>query len=295
MNKFLRLTLLIFPFLFSCEGKKETLPAYITVPSIDFKYDNLATVGNGGTAITDVWIYDNANLLGVFELPATVAVATSGTHDISVGAGIKLNGISATREAYPFYQRWMSNIDLVPLDTATITPIVSYYPDAGISFKEEFENAVIKVDTISISDVALVRTPTEPNDPIYVEKFVGLATINDANKGFKALTKDLFMVPTSSTLPIYLELDYKCNQEFTIAALIQNPGQGTSENPLITLRSTVKDGEMQWKHIYIDLTDNFSGQVNATGFGVSFTAYYNSGNTEGYIYLDNTKVVNTKQ
>lgn len=294
MNKILRLTILFIPFLISCEGKRETLPAYITIPSIDFKYDNISTIGNGGTSITDVWVYDNANLLGVFELPATVAVATSGVHDITVSAGIKLNGISATREPYPFYQRWISSLDLVPLDTVTLAPIVSYYPETGISFKEEFENIVIKVDTIPISDVALVRTITESSDPNYVDKHVGLATINDANKGFKALTKELFSVPTASSLPIYLELDYKCNQEFTVAALVQTPGQGTIESPVITLRSTVKNGVMEWKHIYIDLTDYFSGQVNASGFGFSFTAYYNSINTEGYIYLDNTKVVNTK-
>jgi hypothetical protein len=294
MNKFLRFTIILVPFMFACEGKKETSPSYIHVNKIDFKYDNISDLGNGGTAITDVWIFDNSELLGVFELPATVAVAASGNHEIKVGAGIKLNGIASTREAYSFYQRWSSDIDLIPFDTVSLSPIVSYYPETGISFKEDFENVVVKIDTIPISDVPLIRTLTESTEPEFLGRYVGSATITADKPGFKALTQTLFLVPTSSSLPIYLELDYKCNQEFVVSALVQDPGNGTSETRLITLRSTVTNGEMIWKHIYIDLTDSFIGQVNATGFGFSFTALYNSGNSEGLIYLDNPKVVNTK-
>ena len=293
MNKILLSTLLLIPLLFGCKGKNESTPTYLHVETIDFQYDNVSIVGNGGTAISDVWIYDNDNLLGVFELPATVALDAQGEHDVTIRGGIKLNGISATREFYPFYQPWINRITLGPLDTTTIEPVVKYYVETGISFYENFEDVVLKIDSTPSSDVPLVRTKIT-GEPNFLENYVGLATITSDKPGFKAYTKDLFMVPTSSTLPIYLELDYKCNQEFVVAAVIQEPGTGTYENPILTLRSTVKNGEMQWKHVYIDLTDYFAGQVNATGFGFSFTALYNSGNPEGYIYLDNTKVVNTK-
>jgi hypothetical protein len=293
MKKLLRFSLLLIPFIFSCEGKRETLPSYITINDVNFQYDNVSVVGNGGTAITDVWVYDNADLLGVFELPATIAVATEGVHEITVAGGIKLNGISATREAYAFYQRWNSTVDLKPLDTAILEPTVSYYLQTGISFIEEFEDVVLKLDTAPSSDVALVRTLIA-NQPPYLDRYVGKVTLTAADPGFKAFNKELFMVPTSSQLPIYLEMDYKCNQEFVISSVVQEPGQGVSEIPVISLRSTVVDGEMVWKHIYIDLTDAFIGQATATGFGFGITAYYSSGNSEGLIYIDNTKVVNTK-
>jgi hypothetical protein len=293
MIRLLRFVLLLFPLFISCEGKKETLPAYVTIESIDFNYDNVSVLGNGGTAITDAWVFDNDNLLGVFELPTTVAIASEGDHKITVAAGIKLNGISSTREAFPFYQKWNNHITLSPLDTIKTNPIVNYFPQTGISFKEEFENAVSKIDTAPSSDVALVRTLIS-NQPSYLSKYVGLATMTAANPGFKAYTTQLFLVPTSSALPVYLELDYKCNQNLIISTLIQEPGSGTVENRIITLISTEENGQLQWNHIYIDLTDSFAGKVNATGFGIGFTAYYNSGNPEGLIYIDNAKVVNTK-
>lgn len=293
MNKLLQFAPLLFLFFASCEGKKEILPAYITVKTVDFKYDNVSTLGNGGTAITDVWVYSNDDLLGVFELPATIAVAAAGTHKITLAGGIKLNGISATRERFPFYERWDNTVDLKPFDTAYLDPIVRYYDETGISFYENFENVITQIDTTSSSDVPLVRTQIN-NLPHYLDRYVGLATLTDANKGFKAYNTTFFIPPVTSSLPIYLELDYKCNQEFVVGAIISQPGEPVQEYPVISLRSTEENGELEWKHIYIDLTDYYIGQTNAIGFGFSFTAYYNSGNTEGLIYLDNAKIVNSK-
>ena len=88
-------------------------------------------------------------------------------------------------------------------------------------------------------------------------------------------------------------MDYKCNQEFSVAAILKDQSGASTEIQSITLRSTVENGEMQWKHIYLDLTDYFVGQTTALGFGFSITAYYNSANPEGYLYVDNTKVVNS--
>ena len=296
MIKLLRFAPFFLVFLIaSCEGKRETLPAYIAIDKIDFNYQNVSLVGNGGTAITDAWVFDNDNLLGVFELPAVVAVATEGTHKLTVGAGIKLNGISGTRETYPYYTKWSKDITLNPLDTVSVTPKVGYYLDIGISFKEEFQDVVLKIDTVSSSDVALERVFVE-NQPQYLDSYVGKVYIKKATPGFKAYTKDLFMVPTTVTQPIYLELDFKCNQDFVVGYIIKAPSTGIAENQLIALRSTVVDGEMTWKHIYIDLTDQFAGRADATGFGVSFTAYYDGINPDGgYIFLDNVKVVNQKQ
>jgi hypothetical protein len=294
MNHFSRFAVIFLViFLWSCEGKKEQLPTYLHIPNVNFQYTNVSELGNGGTAITDAWVYDNDNLLGVFELPATIAVLGEGNRKITVSAGIKLNGISSTREYYAFYQPWIENFDFSPLDTITLNPVVSYYAETGISFKEEFQNSTFSIDTLSSSDVDIERVFIE-NQPTYLDNYVAKAVISEATPGFKAYTKELFIVPTTSSLPIYLEMDYKCNQELVIGVIIKSPSTGTNENRLISLRSTVENGEMVWKHIYIDLTDQFAGQVDATGFGITFTSLYNGEFPEGEIYFDNVKVVNQK-
>ncbi len=293
MNKFI-LGILLLPFVFSCEGKREATPTYLHIEEIGFNYDNISTLGNGGTAITDAWVYNNDNLLGVFELPATIAITAEGAQSVTIRGGIKLNGISATREFYAYYQPWNSDIELSPLDTTTIEPVVRYWTNTGISFYESFEDAVLKIDTSTVSDVGIDRTKVE-NEPDYIDRYVGKVVMTSSEPGFKAYNKSLFQVPTESGTPIYLEIDYKCNQEFTVGALVQEPGLGITESRIITLRSTAdEEGVLQWKHVYVDLTDYFLGKETASGFGFSFTAYYTSENPEGLIYLDNVKVVNAQ-
>ena len=158
----------------------------------------------------------------------------------------------------------------------------------------DFQNIVLQLDTTPTSDVALQRLNVQ-NQPNYLDKYVGYVELNSANKGFKAYTKKLFNLPDPLTLPVYLEMDYQCNQDFVIGALLSRPGSGIEELPVITLRSTLKNDSLQWKHIYIDLTDYFTGQSDAVGFGLSVTAYYHSINNKGQIYLDNFKVVNQNQ
>lgn len=295
MNKTILQVILGFSLLAiaSCKGKTENTPAYIHIERIDFNYDNISTVGNGGVAITDAWVYENDNVIGVFELPATIAVTASGEKEFSVRPGIKLNGISATREYYRFYEPWKKDIVILPLDTVTVEPSTRYYPETHNSFRENFEDVVIKFDSSSSSDVSLVRTKVENGDPQFLENYVGVATMNSNKSYFKAYTSESFLVPVTSVLPIYLEMDYKCNTELSVSTLIQIPSSGVFEDRVITLKSTVVNGEMVWKHIYIDFTDRFIGQTEATGFGFSFTALHNIANTESFIYLDNTKVVST--
>lgn len=284
---------LMAALLISCKGEDEMLPAYIHIDDVNFEYQNTDVYGNGGTQITDVWVYNNSSLLGVFQLPATVAVAAHGNHNISVAAGIKLNGISATREYYRYYSFYKEDITLGPLDTTVVTPSTRYIEGTGISFNENFQNVVLQFDTISVSNVALERIFVE-NQPNYLDNYVGKVVTTPTAPGFKAISKDLFMVPATQAAPIYLELDYKCNQDFTVSTIVRTPADGTRETQLLNLRPTYNGEDIEWRHVYIDLTDHFVGQTEATGFGVGITAYHNTNESEGIIYIDNLKVVNEK-
>lgn len=279
--------------LVGCKGKDEMQPAYIHIDAVDFQYQNTDIYGNGGTNITDVWVYNNSSLLGVFQLPATIAVAAHGNHEVSVAPGIKLNGISATREHYRYYSFHHEDVTLAPLDTVTVAPKTRYIEGTGISFNEDFQNIVLQFDTISASDVALQRTYVE-NGPAYLSNYVGKAITTADKPGFKAISKELFLVPATQAAPIYLEMDYKCNQDFIVSTILKTPADGLRETELLGLRSTIENGEPQWRHIYIDLTDAFVGQTEATGFGIGITAYHNTAEEEGILVFDNIKVVNEK-
>jgi len=106
---------IIFLFLFgiflfqSCKKAdiNDGVPSYISIPSI--KVDSIQSgVGSNSNKITDAWIYFDNNLQGVYPLPATFPVLLQGKQNISIKAGIKNNGIAATRAKYPFYDYYKS-------------------------------------------------------------------------------------------------------------------------------------------------------------------------------------------
>ena len=71
------------------------IPSYMSINSVTLDE-------NSTHNISDVWIYIDDNLQGVYELPANFPILDEGTHKLRVKAGIKDNGISAKRIPYPF-------------------------------------------------------------------------------------------------------------------------------------------------------------------------------------------------
>ena len=105
----------------SCK-EDEPIPAYIKIDAVDLTTDQ-NTEGWNSQGIKDAWVYIDNNLVGAFELPAEFPVLEEGTHNISVGGGILLNGISSTRTEYPMYRFYESTVSLIPEQTTTVNPV----------------------------------------------------------------------------------------------------------------------------------------------------------------------------
>ena len=119
--KHIIVSFLFVSFLYqSCEeiDINEGVPSYINIPSIEVVTD-LTNEGSNSHKITDAWVYFDNNLQGVYPLPASFPVLLSGKQNISIKAGIKNNGIAATRVKYPFYDYFNAEI--------TLTKTVHYY------------------------------------------------------------------------------------------------------------------------------------------------------------------------
>ena len=76
---------------------------------------------------------------GIYPLPTTFPVLKEGNQNISIKAGIKNNGISATRVNYPFYDFYTENIILKKDSTTIINPAVSYFENTSF-YIIDFEN-----------------------------------------------------------------------------------------------------------------------------------------------------------
>jgi hypothetical protein len=282
---------LIFPFVgfWGC-NKDVEIPSYIRIEKVEYRESG--PNGNGGSNIPDAWVYVNSELMGVFELPAIIPIVTGEPVDLLVGAGIKLNGISTTRDEYPYYNRWEKDgVTLFEDSIVTITPFVANRSTIIAPWNEDFEDAAISIDSTAGSDVSLTRKSTTQEDPDYIENFSGYAQLSEDKPGLKLRTKNVYDLPTNGT-PVFLEMDYKTNQEFVVSIIIDLIDQAAYEEPILFIRPSMDDsGNPEWNKIYIDLTDILDPVTSSNEFEFTITALYDDSNPTGELYFDNLKLI----
>jgi len=263
----------------SKENYEAPIPTYISIDPITLT-TNLATQGSASSNITDAWVYIDDNLIGVYELPARFPVLKEGLVNLKVYAGIKDNGIAASRSRYLLYAPYSEQINLVKGETIKILPQVTY--DAGVKFTwlEDFESASLTFLYSTGNDTIINKTTTDVKEGLYS----GRVYLTTAMDFFEATSVGFSNLPHSGT-PIYLELDFKTNEPLLIGVYLD-----ANQYSMMTLNVT-----STWKKIYINLTETIAIKPNATEVKVFFGIQENSSNpfvsTNPEIFLDNIKLV----
>ena len=270
-----RITYKIFIFLFifiSCE-KDDKIPSYLKVNNVNLNYNQ--NFGSITENITDVWVYIEDNLQGVYEIPVEFPVLEEGIKNIRLKAGIKANGIASTRIQYPFYSSFLDTINLVKDETIEIFPTISYN-DAFDAIIEDFENSGTTVDSTISSEIDFTIVNEDENKYAFAEIVSPL--IN-----FEIATQDLTLPQQGA--PVYLELDYKSSTEFLVGMYINYP-QDVVKSELVWVTS-----KQDWNKIYINLTQTVSESIGAQSFKVFFNMRRNDPSSNEEISLDNIKVL----
>lgn len=273
--------LIIALVLLSCSKSdfEADIPAYITINNFSLTTNN-ALQGSNSEGITDAWVFVNDDLIGTFELPARFPVLKKGNVTIKVFAGIKDNGITQTRVRYTLYAPHEEQILLEPKKEITILPVITYTPDAKFAWIEDFESASISFTFDSNSDTILFKDNSDAFEGI----FSGKAFLQPTMNFFEAISPKFSNVSFNET-PVYLELDFKTNDNFLVGLLTDDDKIG-----LVRLLPTEN-----WKKIYINLTPAVSSKPANTNFRVFF-GLQSSGLTpfltpNPSLQLDNLKVV----
>jgi hypothetical protein len=267
----------------SCK-KNDLVPSYIHIDHISF--EKIESIDKStSTKITDAWVYVDDNLIGIFELPATIPVLASGSHTISVKAGIKLNGIAMSRGYYPFYTTYNTTLNLEEKKIDTIIPVVSYFPDK-IQWKEDFEDAGISIVRYTGSDTSIIKT-TVPGDA-FEGSFSGIANMVENHPYVLCVSDSTLDIPQNQSA-VFLELNYKTDTYFSIGMFAKTTSSTSDKVLAITLNPT-----SEWKKIYINLTPTVNSINNVEGFKVYFEAYKDSNYTTQNIYIDNVKLLYSK-
>jgi hypothetical protein len=279
LMRFSLITILLSALLFnSCDwiNPEEKIPAYIRID--EFKLaTNVNFQGPNNHKITDAWVYVNGEFIGLFEMPFEIPVLITGEVTIHVKPGIKNNGIAASRIHYPFYQIWQIDTVLNEMQTMLLKPSTSYYPETNFSWLERFEDPGVTIDTTYLGNVALTTMQANGSR-------VGSIVLNSNSEIFDAETISYFEPPTS-IYTTYLEMDYFCNQEFTVGLYLGIPGSLIIQ-PLIYMNPVES-----WNKIYIDLSYYMQTTQNLEDFQLYFRAVKDTTIEQGIIQLDNLKLL----
>jgi len=273
-------------FVASCEiiNPAEQIPANIYIPSLQLQTQSFQ--GSASHNITEVWVYANGKMMGAYDLPAFVPLLAEGTSNIRLLAGIKNNGVSATRIVYPFYSGYSRDLELAPGSTDTLFPEFTY--SNGLDFWiEAFEDPGIKFVAAGNSDTTIKLTQ-EPGF-IYEGSGSGIISLTPDITYAQIQTEESLQLPAGNQ--IFAEFDYRCNNSFAVGVKAYR-GNEISAAPAVIMNPTdTETGIPEWNKIYVELSYIVGSFPGSDHYELYFEVNLDGGNSEALVQLDNIKIV----
>jgi hypothetical protein len=261
--------------------KDQGVPAYLHIDSFQVVGSPQAQ-GTLSARVSDVWLYIDGDLQGAYPLPATIPLLREGTLRLQFNAGILLNGISATRAAYPFFMPWDTVISLYRGRTDTLKPRTSYRSTVRYVWLEDFENLGFGLRARSGSDTVLLRETQADS------VFEGLSSLHlgvDSRAPY-LVAESIDQFSLTAGKPCFLEINYR-NQVPLQVGLQSQLGSDISD-PLwiVELAPSTK-----WSKQYINFSP-YLGLVNGARYRVMLRPVFTSTSTGvGRVWVDNLKLL----
>ena len=261
------------------------IPSYIEITQFNYYENNV--LNNENARITDAWVTMDGQNLGAFEIPFRIPILNNETennlHSFIIYPGIKVNGISATRIKYPYYEQFEINTILEQDSIIHITPSTSYKEQISRHFSQsesQFENGNNILEASLLSDTIPI---TQDQVVFQGEKSVGI---------FLDESNDYFHITNSEALNLlnetFLELSFKSSIGFNVGLMIISniPNVLDQKQELIQLYASD-----EWKKIYLDLTPLIIGVNKNFQYKIYFEGFYDSNQVVNAVYLDNLNLV----
>ena len=274
----------------ACSVEISTIPSYIYVK--EFKLNtNLLTQGDTTQDIVDVWLFQNNEFKGSFGLPTYIPITEKDKHNIKLRAGVKRSGQDDQRLQYPMFTDYDTILPLNNLGSDTISPVVSYLPNCKFSLLQDFDgNSSFftiynqkKGDSIAkVNDLDAWKINNNS------AKFI----LADSTYQLFYNSKELSNLPANA-ISLYLEVDYKCNDQFFIGLFVTPLVGDVKRYPVLTTNST----NGKWKKLYLDLATEVGTEIAKTGTGTTFQIFFmvqKSGNPlvdNTHLFIDNVKLL----
>ncbi len=274
----------LLSFLVSCEkDDSQEIPSFLHIEKIGFNAES--GQGTDSVVITDAWVYCDQELVGAFELPATIPILQEGKHQITIKPGIILNGIAATRAYNPFFKSFDIEVNLIQDSIVEVFPTSGYTTTAQFEWnskgEEDFESGIISLDTMLVSQTNIKRT----NSVVYQGDYSGWIQMVDTQSYFIAKSSTAFTLTPGKHCILEMHV-YNPDVMLAVGIYSNLPG-GTIMKTTYCYVNTGDD----WKKLFINLTAAIDDYPSATSFNVFFESALGTKLSEANIYVDNIKLV----
>jgi len=262
-------------------AKDQGVPAYLHVDTV-LVVGTPQTQGTLSARVKDVWLYIDGDLQGAYPLPATIPLLRDGTVRLQFNAGILLNGISATRAAYPFFVPWDTVVDLYRGRTDTLRPRTSYRNTVRYVWLEDFDNLGFGLRARSGSDTVLLRE--NRTDSV----FEGLSSLYMAvdQRAPYLVAESIDQFGLTAGKPCFLELNYRNNVPLQVGLQSQLGSDISDPLWIVELAPTAL-----WSKQYINFSP-YLGVVNGARYRVLLRPLHPSGSTvASRVWVDNLKLL----
>jgi len=262
---------------------EEPIPAYVHIQEIQL--DVRSDEGTADHKIVDAWFYlsgANGGLQGAYELPASFPVLETGEREVLVRAGVQMSGLSTVRIAYPFYDFYVDTVNFTPNGDITLAPRVRYYEGLEFPWMDNFEDPGLSLETTSFSDTTLVRIT---DDRVFEGNGCMAFFLDTARSFFECATTNLYPLPAGADEYVFLELNYKTNNQFVVGIYAETPSE------IRQIESVYVLPKEEWNKMYINLSNQVSQVPDAVGYRIFFGAIKQSDVDTAEVYIDNIKLI----
>lgn len=235
---------------------------------------------------SDVWVYVDNKVIGVFELPCKIPVLVSGSAKVQLYPAVRNNGIASTKKLYPFVEPFVVNSEnFIPGQSYTYNPTTRYLSNCNF-WIEDFDAGSVKIQTDNNFSNASLQI--ENNSTISLTGDYGHVALSQTDSLWIGITTDALTLPKGKE--VYLEIDYRNTNALLTGVRAFNISGGTTDNDFVSVNAQ-KEADLKWKKIYIDLKEIVSYSQTAATFKQYFKTLLPKDVAFADIYIDNIKII----
>jgi hypothetical protein len=262
-----------------CPADTDLVPAFVTITAFELSTPNQ---GEPTSDIPDVWVFADAEFLGVFGLPARIPVPRAGSTQMRFEPGVRQNGVSAAPEPYDFYTPVNLTLDLAAGETTDVGTLpITYRPEARFSIFETFEDGATRAFT-DVRNGSADLVPTQ--QLVRSGDFSGKISLTADDPVFEVASTEQFFGLTETRRYVWLEMDFLSAAEGQI---------GVSGDAGLNTESLFDPGfrpRGDWTKIYFNITDIIV-DLRLDPVKINLVTILPPGVTEGDVYFDNIKLI----